>query len=804
MSVQDAALAWHDAGACVLPAAPDGTKTPPFKWTPYKTSRPSREQVATWATTYPGIGMICGAVSGGIEMLELEGAAVEAGIHLELRRLIEAAGHADLWDRLQTYVEISPRGGIHWLFRVDGIPVAGNTKLAKRPRTPTPDNPSTVETLIETRGEGGWTVLAPSGGTTHETGRPWQIVAGRPGTVPVLTADEVDTLHRLAATFDEMPDLPAPADPRPAVQRQPGELTPGDDYNQRTDWADILVPAGWTLVGTRGGIRYWRRPGKRIGVSATTGYGDQGHDLLYVFTTSTEFEAPRSYSKLGAYAVLHHGGDFAAAARALRRKGYGSPATQERINPLTLIQGGVASQSVTDGTAALSPQPVDLTTLERSEDGHAQAIIAAYGDVIRFCPERGRWLVWSGTTWRWQAEDGGLVREYAKTIARALPDDDNGAIAHKRKALSAAGTSGALRQARTDPRITVEPGDLDAWAWELNTPDGIIDLTTGELRAADPAHLHTQITSCTPDPTADQTAWHQFLHETFDGDTELIGYLQRLVGYSAVGEVGPHVLPFCVGSGGNGKGVFLEAVTGVLGDYATSAPSGFLMAGQQQHETEIARLAGRRMVLCSEVNDGDRFDEAKVKLLTGGDSLTARFMRADHFTFTPTHQLWLMGNHRPEVRAGGDSFWRRLRQVDFRHTVPEERRIDGLQRILAGQHGPAVLAWIVAGAVAYHRGGLAEPDSVKVATAEYAHDQDTVGRFLEERCHLGGGPQVQTKAGVLRAAYERWCGEAGETPVSAKAFGIALRRTGIEASRTKQCRLYNGVALLSDNDEEER
>lgn len=353
MTVYDAALAWHDAGACVLPAAADGTKTPALPWARYQRERPTREQVATWASTAPGIGMVCGEASGGIEMLELEGPAVAEGLHLELRRLLEAAGYGELWEKLNTYVELSPKGGIHWLYRVDGGPVPGNTKLAKRPRVPTADDASTAQTLIETRGEGGWTVLAPSNGRTHASGKPWQVLAGRPGDAPTLTVDEHRTLHRLAQTFDEMPNLPPPAEPRPPVQRAPGELTPGDDYNQRTDWADLLVPAGWTHVDTRGRTRYWRRPGKNIGVSATTGYGDQGHDLLYVFTTSTEFESEKSYTKFGAHALLEHHGDFAAAARALRARDYGSP-LPERDNPLTLIHGGAATGNATSG--AVAPQ----------------------------------------------------------------------------------------------------------------------------------------------------------------------------------------------------------------------------------------------------------------------------------------------------------------------------------------------------------------------------------------------------------------------------------------------------------------
>ena len=184
---------------------------------------------------------------------------------------------------------------------------------------------------------------------------------------------------------------------------------------------------------------------------------------------------------------------------------------------------------------------------------------------------------------------------------------------------------------------------------------------------------------------------------------------------------------------------------------------------------------------------------------TGGDTLTARFMRQDHFTFTPTHQLWLMGNHKPAVRSGGRSFWRRLRLVPFQHEVPDDEVIDDLQGILVRDHGPALLAWIVAGAVAFAAGGLREPDSVKTATAAYALDQDTVRRFVDDCCHVGGGQAAVTKVGALREAYEAWCAAGGETPVSAKAFGLALQKVGVESHKgSKGVRMYAGIMLLAD------
>lgn len=484
----------------------------------------------------------------------------------------------------------------------------------------------------------------------------------------------------------------------------------------------------------------------------------------------------------------------------------------DHIEPSRLVSPTASPVMSTDGNLATVhelPPPrerplksVPERTLSHSDDANALALIDAYGDMLRHCSDRGRWYAWNSHTWAECPRSSGVARELAKRVARALPEDDKAEIAHKKRTLSAVGITAMLTQAATDDRITVTYDQLDSRPWELNTPGGIVDLRTGAIQPPDPAHLHTRSTLCAPDDTADRTVWLQFLADTFGDDQELIGYLQRLMGYSATGMVGAHVLPFAHGSGGNGKGVFLEANMKVLGDYATTAPAGFLMSrAHASHETEIARLSGARMVLCSEVNESDNFDEAKVKQLTGGDTLTARFMHQDHFTFEPTHKLWLMGNHQPNVRSGGRSFWRRLRLIPFTREVDPAKAVDDLQGMLASEHGPAILSWIIEGAVAYHRDGLNDPAAVLAATQEYAHDQDTVARFVEERCHLDGVGVAREKIATVRAAYERWCYENGETPVTAKALGTSLGKIGIESKKAMSTRYYVGLTLLGSDED---
>lgn len=802
------ARSWYDAGCSVVRVAIDGTKRPDGAWKQYQTRRASPDTITAWfANQHPGIGIITGAVSGNVEMLELEGRAVAEGLLPNLVAACEHLGIEDVWRTITTAcAEVSPSGGLHVFYRVpEGV--AGNTKLAQRParddeltddeRDLVAQGKKVLRGLIETRGEGGFVVVAPSHGAVHPTGKPYQFIAGQPDAIPTITGEQRDLLHIAARSLDQMP-APDPI-PEPAVlgqtRRGDGGVSPGDDYNARGSWFELLKGHGWTPVWSDSTRTYWRRPGKNFGISAVTG-GSEG-DYFYSWTTSTVLPVEEAMSKWRVYAVLAHGGDFHAAAKKLKDNGYGqSPPPPTRVVLPSIPMGGGSI----DGNTARAPQPepVVVTSLERSDDGNALALVDAYGTQIRHCPERGRWLHWTGNVWEWCPSTGGVIREYAKRIARALPGEEKAELAHKQRSLSAPGTTAMLAQAATDARVVVALDDLDARPYELNTPGGIVDLRTGKLTAHDSAHLHTRITTATPNPDADDSRWLKFLTTTFN-DNVIVDYLQRLLGYSATGVVRDHVLPFCHGQGGNGKGVFLETAQRVLGDYATTAPAGFLMAKQNPaHETEIARLAGSRLVLCSEVGDEDRFDEARIKQLTGGDTLTARFMRQDHFTFEPTHKLWLMGNHQPQVRAGGHSFWRRVRLIPFLHKVPDTDRIDDLQGIFARDHGDAVLAWIVAGATAYLSGGLEEPEAVRVATADYAHDQDTMARFVEENCHLADSRQVRVAMPKLREAYEAWCHAEGEIPLNPKRFGMDLRaRYGIGETKSNGRKFYVGVALLS-------
>jgi hypothetical protein len=307
-AILSTALEARRAGISVVPVLPDGRKRPAVRWRVYQHRLATPREIARWfGNKECGLALITGTISGGLEALDFDNRAIYQAWSERMRQW----GYGALSDRLiRSYLEATPHG-VHLLYSC--CSAEKNQKLASVPV----DGPKRVRTLIETRGEGGLVVVAPSGGRVHPSGKPYVLLAGGIPTIPALTAEERQILFSVARSFDQttprhvLSDVPQHGRMAPAQGERPG-----DRYNRRASWAEVLEPHGWKRLSARDGESYWQRPGKQdIGVSATTNY--RGSDLLYVFSTSTVFEAGKAYSKFAAYAILEHRGDFRAAARAL-------------------------------------------------------------------------------------------------------------------------------------------------------------------------------------------------------------------------------------------------------------------------------------------------------------------------------------------------------------------------------------------------------------------------------------------------------------------------------------------------------
>ena len=348
----DAALEWHKAGFSVIRVRTDGTKAPVGEWGQYQTVRAREAVLISWfGSNYPGLGICCGAASGNSEFFEFEGRATQTGVLRNFTDACHAAGLGETWRRIcDGYSAMSPSGGLHTVFRVEGMAVLGNTKLAQRP-----DESGKPLPLIETRGQGGQFVAPPSHGPVHPTGKPWVVFKGSPASVVMITAEEYTGLHSVARTLDEMPiivdhDFPSNVRPMPDPSNG-GMFDPGADFNLRGSWDEVLLPHGWVRVYGRGDKSYWRRPGKRIGVSAVCG-GDVG-DFMTVFSTSTVLPTDRGLSKWRVFAMLNHGGDFSAAARELRTA-YGM-GTDRPFQPASTLGDGALAHIAWFINATLRP-----------------------------------------------------------------------------------------------------------------------------------------------------------------------------------------------------------------------------------------------------------------------------------------------------------------------------------------------------------------------------------------------------------------------------------------------------------------
>jgi len=425
-----------------------------------------------------------------------------------------------------------------------------------------------------------------------------------------------------------------------------------------------------------------------------------------------------------------------------------------------------------------------------TEDALALAFTRRYHRDWRYVFAWGRWMMWDGQ--RWRSEDTLAATDLIRSVCRhAAVRADNPKIAAK---LASSGTVGGVeRLARADRRHAATTDEWDADPWLLNTPGGVVDLKTGRQRPHDRADRMTKITTATPG--GDCPTWLHFLDEVTGGDKALQAYLQRMVGYALTGSTQEHALFFLYGTGANGKSVFVNTLATILGDYATNAPMDtFMETRTDRHPTDMAGLRGARFVAAIETEQGRRWAESKVKNLTGGDKISARFMRQDFFEFFPQFKLFVAGNHKPAIRNIDEAMKRRLHLIPFTITVPPERRDKHLQqKLLAERDG--ILAWAVQGCLDWQRHGrLDPPQRVVEATEEYFEAEDALGRWLDERCVREANAKSLTAE--LFNDWKQWAEAAGEFVGAQRRFSDLLITRGLDKWRNGMgVRGFQGIGL---------
>ena len=424
-----------------------------------------------------------------------------------------------------------------------------------------------------------------------------------------------------------------------------------------------------------------------------------------------------------------------------------------------------------------------------TEDGVALAFSHHFGQDVRFCAAWSKWLNWSGKLWEM---DGGLhVKHLARLVCCSAAKFTN--KPHVRARLTSAGAFASIeRIVRADPQHHVQVDQLDASEWLLNTPGGIVDLQTGVLGPHVPERHMTRITSATPG--GDCPVWRRFLADVTGGDEEMQDYLQRMVGYCLTGDMSTHALFFLHGTGANGKSVFVNVLSSVLGSYAASAPMDtFMHSYSDRHPTELAGLRGARFVTAIETEQGRRWNESRIKAVTGGDVITARLMHQDFFTYKPQFKLLIAGNHKPEIRNIDEALRRRLHLIPFTITVPLEKRDLHLTDKLLAERG-GILAWALEGCQKWQELGLQKPKVVAEATQEYFEAEDALGAWMTERCKLG--PQERALTATLFNDWKQWAEASGEFVGTQRRFSAGLTARRFEKWRNSMgVRGYQGLDL---------
>jgi len=349
-----------------------------------------------------------------------------------------------------------------------------------------------------------------------------------------------------------------------------------------------------------------------------------------------------------------------------------------------------------------------------------------------------------------------------------------------------------------NPVIWADINDYDKNPWLLNVNNGTIDLRTGELKPHDPADMITELLPLDYDPAATSAEWDAFLSRIFNGDTDLIAYVQRAMGYSITGDQSEQAFFFCYGSGFNGKSTLLNACRMVLDNYSTQVPPTAFMVDKTKRggpDEAISSLRNKRLVCSTELEDGQRLSVSLVKRMTGGEPLWCEHKFERGYNFQPTHKLWLSGNHEPVIADTTPSIWLRVKKIPFTIEIPENERKKGYAEHLAGQYSQAILAWMVQGCVEWRRtGDLGEPEVVKRAVAEYRDQQDILHDFLVECCQFEKNATILTRG--LWDEYKTWCSENYQFQLSQRKFNERIREKGaVDGRGTGNKPIFRNIRL---------
>lgn len=439
--------------------------------------------------------------------------------------------------------------------------------------------------------------------------------------------------------------------------------------------------------------------------------------------------------------------------------------------------------------------------LHTTDLGNARRMEQLYGDQVKYCDLWKSWLVWDGK--RWAIDQTRDIHRKAIEVTQHLyieagyQAEEAQRTAMARWAIKCESDNRRRAMVNTaSSLLPTTPREWDRDPWLLNCENGTIDLDCGEIKPHNQHDRITKLINIKYNSEAVAPRWAQFLQEVTDGQHELIKFLQRAAGYSLTGDTREQCIFILYGKGANGKSTFLETLSALLGEYGTKTATDTLMVKRTNTiPNDIAALRGTRFVTAIEAEDGQRLAESRIKQMTGGDTMTARYLYGEYFQFRPTFKLWLATNHKPDIRGTDLAIWRRIRLVPFTVTIPEAKQDKSLQQQLRAEL-PGILTWAVQGCNEWRHLGLPAPTLVKSATDAYREEQDVLGQWLSDTCL--NGPQLQAGATDLYNSYKQWAEQHGEYVETQSRFGRRLGERGYQKREMTRGITYIGLGLLSE------
>lgn len=441
------------------------------------------------------------------------------------------------------------------------------------------------------------------------------------------------------------------------------------------------------------------------------------------------------------------------------------------------------------------PTPEDTAPYTPNDAGRADRFVNRFKEDVRYIPDRNVWMTWDDERWR-QDRDGAMERLAMKLSREMLAEAariegfDELAASQRRSTSKEALHCGDRRNitnllslAKVNTDVHVAAAELDSDNWLVGAKNAVIDLKTGFVREFGRTDFITKSLGCDADPAADCPRWERFMEEVFP-DTEVRRYVWKAAGYSLTGNMREQCFFFLHGTGRNGKSKFIEALDHVFGTYSTRAGKGIVAASQRGDYPahEVADLAGARLVLTSETEEGERLHESIIKDLTGGDTLRGEQKYERAFVFQPVCKLWIIGNHKPSIRGVDDGMWRRVRLIPFTQKFEGTSDDKNLGETLKAE-ASGILNWLVQGCLLWQAEGLEAPTTVMAATDDYRAEEDTLGAFIEECTEESAG--AATPHREIYKSYQWWAGDSGiRNQLSSKGMVKRLKERGWQSGRT--------------------